>query len=142
MRNCIVSERNSVIAICESRSQAEDVLCGLQRGGFDMTQVSMVGRDHHTEEHVVRYHNTNSSVRHVLLWMVLPWLGFVAVAGLIVIASWLMLAGIAEGLGVLLGNRSWLGNSVTGILLLAGLGLGISYVVARLKRPSRKQTRK
>jgi hypothetical protein len=106
-----------------------------------MPQMSIVDRDHHAEEHVVRYHNTNSSARHVFLWMVLAWLGFVAVAGLIVIASWLMLGGIAEGLGVLLGNRSWLGNSVTGILSLVGLGFGISYAVARLRRPPRKQTR-
>ena len=79
----------------------------------------------------------NRPVRNVRLWMVLSALGCVAVAGLIVIASWLMLSGIAEGLGVLLGDRSWLGNSVTGFLTLAGLGLGMYYTVAKRKKASR-----
>jgi hypothetical protein len=70
--------------------------------------------------------------------MVMAALGFVAVAGLIVTASWLMLSGIAEGLGVLLGDRSWLGNSVTGFLLLAGLGLCMHRTAAKRKKTSRE----
>ena len=82
--------------------------------------------------------NASRSVRNVSLWMVMAALGFVAVAGLIVTASWLMLSGIAEGLGVLLGDRSWLGNSVTGFLLLAGLGLCMHYTAAKRKKTSRE----
>lgn len=81
----------------------------------------------------------NRSVRNVLFWIVSAALGFVAVAGLIVIAGWLMLSGIAEGLGVLLGDRPWLGNSVTGFLLLTGLGLGMYYAAARRKKTSRER---
>jgi hypothetical protein len=36
-------EVNSVVAICDSHSKAEEVLKELQRDGFDMTKVSIVG---------------------------------------------------------------------------------------------------
>jgi hypothetical protein len=80
------------------------------------------------------------SLRYLVLWVVLAALGFVAVGGLIVIASWLMLSGLAEGLGGLLGNRAWAGSFITGILLLAGLGLGICCTVAIRNRIARERT--
>jgi hypothetical protein len=79
-------------------------------------------------------------VRDARLRMALAAFGLVAVAGLIVIASWLTLSGIAEGLGVLLGDRSWLGNSATGFLLLAGLGLGAYYTAAKREKTSRERS--
>jgi hypothetical protein len=82
------------------------------------------------------------SLRHVVLWMVLAALGFVAVSGLIVIASWLILSGIADGLSGLFGNRSWAGSFTTGILLLAGLWLGTCYTVANRNRIAREMTAK
>jgi hypothetical protein len=36
-------EVNSVVAICDSHSQAEEAVKELQRAGFDMTKVSIVG---------------------------------------------------------------------------------------------------
>ena len=84
--------------------------------------------------------STNGSVQNASRWMVFAAMGFMAVAGLIVVASWLMLSGIAQGLGVLLGDRSWLGNAVTGFLTLAGLGLSMYYTVVRRKRTSRERT--
>ena len=68
-----------------------------------------------------------------------PRLGFVAVAGLIVIASWLMLSGIAEGLGGFFGNRLWAGSLMTGFLLLAGLGLGMHYAIAKRNRTANER---
>ena len=84
--------------------------------------------------------STNGSVQHASRWMVFIAMGLVTGAGLIVIASWLMLSGIAEGLGLLFGDRSWLGNSVTGFLTLACLALGMYYTVVRRKRTSREHT--
>ena len=48
-----MSEKNSVVAIFESHSQAEDAVRELQKDGFDMKKLSIVGKDYHTEEHVV-----------------------------------------------------------------------------------------
>jgi uncharacterized membrane protein len=50
-------ETNAVVAIYESHSQAEEALKELQRSGFDMKKLSIVGKDYHTEEHVVGYYN-------------------------------------------------------------------------------------
>ena len=36
-------EVNSVVAICENRSQAEKAIKELQKAGFDMNKVSVVG---------------------------------------------------------------------------------------------------
>lgn len=80
------------------------------------------------------------SLRHVVLWVVLASLGIVAVGGLIVIASWLTLSGIAEALGGLFGNRPWVGNFITGSVLLAGLGLGLYCTVVQWNRFARERT--
>lgn len=80
------------------------------------------------------------SFRHVVVWVMLAALGFVALGGLVVIASWLLLSGIADGLGGLFGDRPWIGSLITGLLLLAGLGLGMYCAVARQSRIARERT--
>ena len=80
------------------------------------------------------------TLRGIGLWIVLSTLGFVAVAGLIITASWLLLIGIAEGLGILFGDRAWVGNGITGFLMLASLVFGIYYKVASGKKTSRERT--
>jgi hypothetical protein len=79
------------------------------------------------------------SLRYVVLWAVLAALGFVAVGGLIVIASWLMLSGMAQGLAELFGHQPWLGSLVTGFLLLAGLGLVTYCTLARRNKIARER---
>jgi uncharacterized membrane protein len=58
-----MSEKNVVIAIYESHSQAEEALKELQRSGFDMKKLSIVGKDYHTEEHVVGYYNAGDRMK-------------------------------------------------------------------------------
>jgi uncharacterized membrane protein len=64
MRNRIMSEKNSVVAIFESHNQAEDAVRELQKSGFDMKKLSIVGKDYHTEEHVVGYYNTGDRMMY------------------------------------------------------------------------------
>ena len=80
------------------------------------------------------------SLRGTVLRLVLAALGFVVLSGFLVIAGWFVLSGVAGGLGVLFGDRWWLGNLVTGILFLSGLGLGMFYAVARSKRTFLERT--
>ena len=40
-----MSEKNSVVAIFASHNQAEDAVRELQKDGFDMTKLSIVGKD-------------------------------------------------------------------------------------------------
>jgi hypothetical protein len=58
------SPANAVIGICETPTLAEEAVMELQRRGFDMTQVSIVGRDDHAEKQVVGYYTTGESVSY------------------------------------------------------------------------------
>ena len=55
---------NAVVAIYDSHSQAEEAVNELQRSGIDMKKLSIVGRDYHTEEHVVGYYNTGDHMKY------------------------------------------------------------------------------
>jgi len=64
MRNQMMSDKNSVVAIFESHDRAEDAIRELQKDGFDMKKLSIVGKDYHTEEHVVGYYNTGDRMKY------------------------------------------------------------------------------
>jgi uncharacterized membrane protein len=59
-----MSGNNSVVAIFESHNQAEDAVRELQKDGFDMKKLSIVGKDYHTDEHVVGYYNAGDRVMY------------------------------------------------------------------------------
>lgn len=93
-------------------------------------------------EHFVSYLSARAdiawiSLRNALFRMTLAALAFVVVACLSVTATWSVLTGAAEGLGVLFGNRPWAGNLLTGLLLVVGLGGGLCVI--RLKNRSDKR---
>ena len=48
-----MADTNAVIAVFESHSAAEDAVKELQKSGFDMKKLSVVGKDYHTDEQVV-----------------------------------------------------------------------------------------
>ena len=56
---------NSVVAVFESHERAENAIRELQKDGFDMKKLSLVGKDYHTEEHVVGYYTTGD---RMLYW--------------------------------------------------------------------------
>ena len=58
-----MSDKNAVVAIYESHAQAEEALKELQRSGFDMKKLSIVGKDYHTEEQVVGYYNAGDRMK-------------------------------------------------------------------------------
>ena len=58
------SNKNSVVAVFESHEQAENAIRELQKDGFDMKKLSIVGKDYHTEEHVVGYYNTGDRMAY------------------------------------------------------------------------------
>jgi uncharacterized membrane protein len=59
-----MSDKNSVVAIYESHTQAENAVKELQRSGFDMKKMSIVAKDYHTDEHVVGYYNTGDRMKY------------------------------------------------------------------------------
>jgi uncharacterized membrane protein len=64
MGNQIMSEKNSVVAIFRSHTQAEDAVRQLQKDGFDMKKLSIVGKDYHTDQHVVGYYNAGDRMMY------------------------------------------------------------------------------
>jgi uncharacterized membrane protein len=59
-----MSNTNSVVAIFATHNQAEDAVRELQKSGFDMKKLSIVGKDNHTDEHVVGYYTTGDRMLH------------------------------------------------------------------------------
>jgi len=60
----MMSDKNSVVAFFESHDRAEDAIRELQKSGFDMKKLSIVGKDYHTEEHVVGYYTTGDRMKY------------------------------------------------------------------------------
>ena len=110
------------VAIYNTHDEAEQAVKTLERGGFDMKKLSIVGKDYHTEEHVVGYYNTGDRMKAWgrigafwgglwgLLWsgfFIIPRLGPLLVFGPLV--SWII--GALEG-AVMVGGLSALGAAL------------------------------
>jgi hypothetical protein len=59
-----MSKYNTAVAIYKSHTEAEAAVKELQRAGFDMQKLSIIGRDYHTDEHVVGYYNTEDRMKY------------------------------------------------------------------------------
>jgi hypothetical protein len=57
------TKRKSVVAIYKSHAEAEAAIIELQRSGFDMKQLSIMGRDYHTDENVVGHYNAGDRMK-------------------------------------------------------------------------------
>jgi hypothetical protein len=58
-----MAEHNAVVGIFDSHLKAEASIKELQRSGFDMKKLSIVGKDYHPEEHVVGYYNVGDRMK-------------------------------------------------------------------------------
>ncbi len=58
-----MNKGNSIVAIYPSHTAAEAAVKELQQSGFDMKKLSIVGRDYHTDEHVVGYYNVGDRMK-------------------------------------------------------------------------------
>jgi uncharacterized membrane protein len=121
-----VSETNSVVAIYETHTAAEEAIKELQKSGFDMKKMSIVGKDYHTDEHVVGYYNTGDRMKYwgkmgafwgaIWGWLfgaaffAIPGIGPILVAGPLV--AWIVAA--LEG-AVVVGGLSALGAGLYSI---------------------------
>jgi len=61
--SAIVTTKPSVISIYPTHEAAESAVKALEKAGFDMKKLSILGRDYHTDEHVTGYYNTGDRVR-------------------------------------------------------------------------------
>ena len=121
-----MSELNAVVAIYGTHSEAEQAVKELQHAGIDMRTLSIVGKDSHTDEHVVGYYNTGDRMKYWgktgAFWggfwgllfgsafLAIPGIGPVLVAGPLV--AWIV--GALEG-AVVVGGLSAVGAGLYGL---------------------------
>ncbi len=121
-----MSTNSSAVAVFRSHSKAEVAIHELQKSGFDMTKLSIVGKDYHTDEHVVGYYNAGDRMMYWgkagALWggfwsmlfgsafFAIPGVGPVLIAGPLV--AWIV--GVLEGATVV-GGFSALGAALMSI---------------------------
>lgn len=58
-----MSKSNSIVAVYQSHTDVEAAIKELQRADFDVTKLSVIGRDCHTDEHVVGYYNIGDRMK-------------------------------------------------------------------------------
>jgi hypothetical protein len=59
-----MTDTNVVIAAYDNHAAAEDAVRELQKSGFDMKKLSVVGKDYHTDEQVVGYYNAGDRMKY------------------------------------------------------------------------------
>ena len=59
-----MSDNNAIVAVYSTDQDAQNAVNELQKAGFDMKKLSIIGRDYHTEHHVVGYYNTGDRVKY------------------------------------------------------------------------------
>jgi uncharacterized membrane protein len=111
-----MAESNAVVGIFNSHTEAEKSIKELQKAGFDMKKLSIVGKDYHTEEHVVGYYNAGDRMK---VWGKLGafWGGF---WGLLFGSALFVIPGIGPLIvfGPLVG---WIVGALEGAVVVGGL---------------------
>ena len=119
-------KKNAMVAVYNSHVEAEAGIKELQRAGFAMKKLSIVGKDYHSDESVVGYYNTGDRIKYWGklgafwggIWSLLfgsaffmiPGFGPILVAGPLV--AWLV--GALEG-AVVVGGLSAIGAALYSI---------------------------
>ncbi|MBI3357629.1 MAG: permease [Nitrospirae bacterium] len=111
-----MGEHNAVVAIYNTHTEAESAIKELKRAAFNITKLSIVGKDFHTEEHVVGYYNTGDRMKY---WGKLGAL-WGSVWGLLLGAGFFAIPGIGPVLiaGPLLG---WVLGALEGAVMTGGM---------------------
>lgn len=58
-----MSIKNVTVAICNTHAEADQAIKELQKSGYDMKKLSIVGKDYHSVEDVVGYYNTGDRMK-------------------------------------------------------------------------------
>ena len=60
----MAENKNAMVAVYNTHTEAEDGIKELQKAGFPMKKLSIVGKDYHSEENVVGYYNTGNRMKY------------------------------------------------------------------------------
>ncbi|MDD5273769.1 MAG: DUF1269 domain-containing protein [Methylovulum sp.] len=122
----MLEKYNSAVGLFGNHQDAENAVKELQKCGYDMKKLSVIGKDYHSEEYVVGYYNTGDRVatwgKFGLFWgwvwgilfgsafFLIPGIGPVMVGGPLV--SWIL--GALET-AVITGGLTALGGALASI---------------------------
>ena len=59
-----MAQENAVVAIYHTHTDAEAAVKELQKAGYDMKKLSIVGKDYQTDEHVTGYYTTGDRMKY------------------------------------------------------------------------------
>jgi hypothetical protein len=129
-----MGKESAAVAVYGTHDEADGAIKSLQKSGFDMKKLSIVGKDFHTEEHAIGYYNTGDRIKFwgkkgafwgglagILFssaFLVIPVVGHLIVLGPLVSS----IIGGLEGAAVVGGTSALFGA-------LAGLGIPKDTVV-------------
>jgi hypothetical protein len=118
-----MTEETNVVAIYPDHDSAEQAVSQLRDASFDVTKLSIIGKDYHTDEKVVGYYTTGERMKY---W---------GVRGAFWGGIWELLLGagffLVPGVGSVLVAGPLLGAVVTGLESAAVMG-GLSAVAVGL----------
>ena len=111
-----MTNENKVVAIFDTHEGADEAVKKLEKSGFNMKQLSIVGKDYHSEEHVVGYYNAGDRMKY--------WGKFGAfwggLGGLLFGAAFFLVPGIGPVLGA--GPlASAIVGAIEGVVVVGGL---------------------
>jgi hypothetical protein len=116
-----MSDNDILVAVYQTHTQAENAVKELQKSGFDMQKMSIVGRNAHAEEHVVGFYNAGDRMK--------SWGKAGAGAGAFWGGIWGLLFGAAffaiPGMGpVLVAGPlvAWIVGALEGAVVIGGVG--------------------
>ncbi len=113
----------AVVALFDNHVAAERAVRQLEQSGFPMNQLSLVGKDYHTEEHVIGYYNAGDRMK---FWGKLgAWWG--GLAGILFGSAFLLVPGVGH-LFVLGPLAHWIMAGLEGAAVVGGvsaLGAGL-----------------
>jgi hypothetical protein len=58
-----ITGNNAVAGVYKTHTSAEAAIRELQKAGLDMKMLSVVGKDYHSDDHVVGYYNTGNRMK-------------------------------------------------------------------------------
>src|ERR1700733_4420492 len=58
-----MNDASNVVAVYNNHTEAEQAVAKLSAASFDITKISIIGKDYHTEEKVVGYYSTGDRMK-------------------------------------------------------------------------------
>src|SRR5918996_2428402 len=113
-----MAENNAVVRVYDPHTETDLTIKELQRSGFDMNKLSIVGKDYHAEERITGYHNAGDRMR---VWDQLGdfWGGL---SGLLFGSAFYVIPGI--GPVIVFGPLvSWIVRALEGAVMVDGLSV-------------------